>query len=138
MPSDFDQQIIDEFRANDGRVGGPFDGMSLLILHHEGARSEQPYLNPLAFLEDDGRYVIFASKAGAPENPAWYHNLKAHPDTSIEVGDATLEVRAEEATGEERDRLYARMAERAPQFAEYEKQTERVIPVMVLTPTEPT
>jgi deazaflavin-dependent oxidoreductase (nitroreductase family) len=135
-PADFNAQIIDEFHANAGRVGGMFDGMPLLLLHHKGAKSGKERINPLAYLTDDGRYVIFASKGGAPTNPDWYHNLKANPDTEIEVGTNTIGVTASEATGEERERLFRSQSERVPQFAEYEKKTEREIPVIVLTPTE--
>jgi deazaflavin-dependent oxidoreductase (nitroreductase family) len=135
-PADFNAQIIEEFRANEGRVGGMFEGGTLLLLHHTGAKSGTSRINPLGYLSDQGRYVIFASKAGAPTNPDWYHNLKAHPNVTIEVGTDTIEVVASEATGDERDRLYRTQAERVPQFAEYEKQTDRVIPVVVLTPTE--
>jgi deazaflavin-dependent oxidoreductase (nitroreductase family) len=91
-------------------------------------------VNPIAYLDDGGRYVIFASKAGAPTNPGWYHNLMAQPDTTIEVGSETLEVAAREVTGEERERLFAAQAQRSPQFAEYQQNTDRVIPVIVLTP----
>ena len=94
----------------------------------------QGRVNPLGYLSDDGRYVIFASKGGAPTNPDWYHNLKAHPDVSIEVGTDTIDVVATEATGDERDRLFSAQAERIPQFAEYQKGTDRLIPVIVLTP----
>jgi len=134
-PQDFNAQIIDEFRANQGRVGGPFEGSTLLLLHHVGAKSGKDRLNPLVYNRDGERYVVFASKAGAPSNPDWYHNLKAHPNVTIEVGTDTIEVRAEEATGEERDRLFRDQTERSPQFAEYQAKTERVIPVVVLTPT---
>src|SRR5207245_843038 len=106
----------------------------LLLLHHTGARSGKSYVNPLAYLPDDGRYVIFASKAGAPSNPAWYHNLKAHPEVEIEVGSETVPVRMEEAQGDERERLYAAQIERVPTFADYQAKAGRVIPVMVLTP----
>jgi deazaflavin-dependent oxidoreductase (nitroreductase family) len=133
-PADFNAKIIDEFRSNEGRVGGMFDGMSLLLLHHTGAKSGKSRINPLAYQSDDGRYVIFASKAGAPTNPDWYHNLKTHPNVTIEVGTSTIEVVASEATGEERERLFRTQAKRIPQFAEYEKRAGRVIPVMVLTP----
>ena len=135
-PADFNAQIIEEFHANGGRVGGMFEGGTLLLLHHTGAKSGTSRINPLGYLSDQGRYVIFASKAGAPTNPDWYHNLKAHPNVTIEVGRDTIEVVASEATGDERDRLYRTQAERVPQFAEYEKQTDRVIPVIVMTPTE--
>ena len=90
--SEFNERIIEEFRANEGRVGGTFEGNTLLLLHHTGARSGRSRINPLAYQGDNGRYVVFASKAGAPTNPDWYHNLKAHPDVTIEVGTATIDV----------------------------------------------
>ena len=129
-------KIIEEFRANEGRVGGTFEGVPLLLLHHTGAKSGERRINPLAYQGDGGRYVVFASKGGAPTNPAWYHNLRAQPNVTIEVGTDTIYVVAREATDEERERLYRTQAERVPQFAEYEKQTDRVIPVIVLTPTQ--
>ena len=134
-PEDFNARIIEEFRANQGRVGGMFERSTLLLLHHVGARSGQDRVNPLAYNRDGDRYVVFASKAGAPTNPDWYHNLKANPNVTIEVGTDTIAVAAEEARGEERDRLFGAQVERSPQFADYEKNTNRVIPVMVLTPT---
>ena len=134
-PSDFNARIIDEFRANEGRVGRPFEGTPLLLLHHRGARSGREYVNPLAYLRDGDRYVVFASKAGAPSHPGWYHNLKAHPEVEVEIGTETLPAVATEAEGEERDRLFSTQAERSPAFADYqEKAGERVIPVMVLAP----
>jgi deazaflavin-dependent oxidoreductase (nitroreductase family) len=133
-PADFNTQIIEEFRANHGRVGGMFESTSLLLLHHTGARSGRERVNPLAYLRDGDRYVIFASKAGAPTNPDWYHNLMAHPEVSIEVGDETIDVTAAEAQGEERERLFTTQADRSPQFAEYQRNTDRVIPVVALTP----
>ncbi|MGA9876268.1 MAG: nitroreductase family deazaflavin-dependent oxidoreductase [Solirubrobacteraceae bacterium] len=136
-PTDFNAQIIEEFHANEGRVAGMFEGLPLLLLHHTGAKSGKSRINPLAYQADGGRYVVFASKAGAPTNPDWYYNLKAHPNVTIEVGTDTIDVVAEEATGAERDRLYRTQAERVPQFAEYEQKAEgRVIPVIVLTPTQ--
>jgi deazaflavin-dependent oxidoreductase (nitroreductase family) len=135
-PADFNAQIIDEFHANGGRVGGMFEGTPLLLLHHTGAKSGKSRINPLAYHGDGASYVIFASKAGAPTNPDWYHNLKAHPEVTIEVGTETIDVIASEATGQERERLFRTQAERSPQFAEYEKKTDRLIPVMVLTPTQ--
>jgi deazaflavin-dependent oxidoreductase (nitroreductase family) len=134
-PPDFNDQVIDEFRSNGGRVGGMFEGMPLLLLHHTGAKSGKSRVNPVAYLKDGDRYVIFASKAGAPTNPGWYHNLKADPNLTIEVGTDTVGVVAGEATGEERERLYNAQVERAPTFADYQKKTDRVIPVVVLTPT---
>jgi deazaflavin-dependent oxidoreductase (nitroreductase family) len=133
-PADWNAQIIDEFRANQGVVGGMFEGMPILLLHHTGAKSGQHRVNPVAYLADDGSYAIFASKGGAPTNPAWYHNLKAHPDVSIEVGGDQLDVVAREATGEERDRLFNAQAARAPQFGQYQENTTRQIPVIVLEP----
>ena len=135
-PADFNAKIIEEFHSSEGRVGGMFEGMPLLLLHHTGAKSGKSRINPLAYQSDDGRYVIFASKAGAPSNPDWYHNLKAQPNVEVEVGTDTIDVVAGEATGEERERLYRTQVERVPQFAEYEKTAgERVIPVIILTPT---
>jgi deazaflavin-dependent oxidoreductase (nitroreductase family) len=134
-PADFNAPIIDEFRANEGRVGGMFESMPLLLLHHTGAKSGQERVNPVAYLIDDGRYVVIASKGGAPTHPAWYWNLKAHPDASIEVGADTIDVIASEATGEERERLYRAQADRFPQFDDYvQRAGGRTIPVMVLTP----
>jgi len=133
-PADFNAKIIEEFHANEGRVGGAFEGMPLLLLHHTGARSGKSRINPLAYQSDSGRYVVFASKAGAPTNPDWYYNLRAQPNVTIEVGADTIEVLASEATGEERERLFRTQAERIPQFAEYEQKADRVIPVIVLTP----
>jgi deazaflavin-dependent oxidoreductase (nitroreductase family) len=135
-PADFNAKIIEEFHANEGRVGGVFEGMPLLLLHHTGAKSGKSRVNPLAYQADDGRYVIFASKAGAPTNPDWYHNLKAQPNAKIEVGTDTIDVVASEASGEERERLFRTQAERVPQFADYEQKAERVIPVIVLTPAK--
>ena len=111
-----------------------FEGMPLLLLHHTGAKTGTSRINPLAYLADGDRYVIFASKGGAPENPAWYHNLKAHPNVKIEVGTDTMDAVASEASGEERDRLWRTQVERVPQFGDYETQTPRTIPVMILTP----
>ncbi|MBV8944375.1 MAG: nitroreductase family deazaflavin-dependent oxidoreductase [Solirubrobacterales bacterium] len=131
---DYNQRIIDEFRANGGKVPSWGGSSPLLLLHHRGAKSGQERVNPVAYLKDNGRYVIFASKAGAPSNPGWYHNLKAHPETTIEVGGDTVAVTAREARGEERDRLFDAQAKRIPQFAEYQQKTDRVIPVVVLSP----
>ncbi len=133
--ADFNTQIIEEFHANEGRVGGMFEGMPLLLLHHTGAKSGNSRITPLAYQNDDQRYVVFASKAGAPTNPDWYHNLKAHPNVAVEVGTDTIDVVASEVIGEERERLYRAQAERSPQFAEYGTRSDRVIPVVVLTPT---
>jgi len=132
--ADFNKQIITEFRDNHGHVGGMFETMPLLLVHHVGAKSGANRVSPVAYYEDGGRYAIFASKAGAPENPGWYHNLLANPETTIEVGDEKIDVIATEATGEERDRIYNAQAARSPQFGEYEQKTTRKIPVLLLTP----
>jgi len=133
-PQAFTAQIIEEFRANQGVVGGPFEGATLLLLHHVGARSGKDRINPLVYNRDGDRYVVFASKAGAPTNPDWYHNLKANPNITIEVGTDTIDVVASEASGDERERLFSAQVERSPQFGEYQSKTDRVIPVIVLTP----
>ena len=134
-PENFNTKIIREFRENEGKVGGPFEGAPLLLLTSTGARSGQPRTSPMMYLPDGGRYVVFASKAGAPTNPDWYHNLVAHPDASIEVGTDRFGVKATVITGTERDELYARQAELYPGFAEYEAKTTRTIPVIALERT---
>ncbi|GER89470.1 hypothetical protein KDW_36320 [Dictyobacter vulcani] len=131
-PNDWNQQIINEFRANGGKVGGPFEGAYMLLLTSTGAKSGQPRTTPLVYLPDGERMVIFASKAGAPTNPDWYHNLIANPEATVEVGTETLKVKATEATGEERNNLYARQVSIAPGFGEYQQKTTRQIPVIVL------
>jgi deazaflavin-dependent oxidoreductase (nitroreductase family) len=136
-PADYNAQIIDEFRAGGGRVGGVWEGTPLLLLHHTGARSGKDRLTPLGYLDDAGRYVVIASNGGAPGHPDWYHNLRAHPNVTIEVGIEAIGVTAHEATGEERDRLFRTQAERFPQLAEYERKAPRVIPVIVLVPRDP-
>ena len=131
---DWNRPIIDEFHANGGKVGGPFEHQPLLLLTHTGAKTGQKRTNPLAYLADGDRYVIFASKAGAPTNPDWYHNLVANPAATIEVGTETLEVEAEVARGEERDRLWTEQVRRSPGFGEYESKAGRSIPVVILRP----
>jgi deazaflavin-dependent oxidoreductase (nitroreductase family) len=131
---DWNASIIREFRENEGRVGGMFEGAPLLLLHTTGAKSGIERVNPLMYLPDDDRYVVIASKGGAPTNPDWYHNVIANPEVSIEIGTATVSARARVAEGEERDQLYARQAALRPQFAEYQANTDRVIPVVVLEP----
>jgi len=132
-PEQFNADVIDEFRANEGRVGGVFEGTPLLLVHHTGAKSGVTRVSPVGYLRDGGRYVIFASNGAAPRNPGWYRNLKAQPNAKIEVGGETIDVVAEEAAGGERERLFAIGAERFPTLAEYARKTDRVIPVMVLT-----
>jgi deazaflavin-dependent oxidoreductase (nitroreductase family) len=130
---DFNDKIIEEFRANGGRLSGPFQGVTVLLLHSTGARSGQERVNPVAYqtLEDDS-VAIFASKGGAPTNPDWYHNLVAHPDTTVEMGSDTYAVRARVAQGEERDRLWSKQKADAPGFGDYETKTARQIPVVIL------
>jgi deazaflavin-dependent oxidoreductase (nitroreductase family) len=131
MP-DWNTKIIEEFRANDGRVGGQFQGAPLLLLHTKGRRTGEERVNPMMYLLEDGRMFVFASKGGAPTNPDWYRNLVADPNVTVEVGSETYPARAEVVTGEERDRVYAEQASRYPGFAEYQRNTTRVIPVVAL------
>jgi deazaflavin-dependent oxidoreductase (nitroreductase family) len=135
MADDFNEHNIAEFRANHGRVGGQFEGAPLVILHTVGAKSGDPRTNIMMYQADGERYLVFASYAGADKNPAWYWNLKAHPDIRIEVGDDIIDVHATELEGRERDEKYALQAERYPGFADYERKTSRVIPVVALAPT---
>jgi len=131
--NDWNKQIIEEFRANGGKVGGPFEGAPMILVHHTGARTGTERVTPLVtFPEDDGRYVIVASKAGAPTNPDWYHNLKAHPRTSVEVGTETFPVEVVELEGDERESVWTKVKEASPGFAEYEKKTSRTIPLLRL------
>lgn len=132
--SDFNQQVIEEFRANDGKVGGYFAGAPLLLLHHRGAKTGKTRVNPVMYREVDSGYAVFASKAGADEDPAWFHNLRAHPDIEVEVGTSTVPVRARVAEGDERDRIWSAQKRDWPTFAEYERKTERTIPVVILEP----
>lgn len=126
------QKIIDEFRANAGRVGGYFEGKTLLLLHTTGAKSGEERLNPVAYVRDGERLVIIASKGGAPDNPGWYYNLLAHPRLTVEVGTETFQVEARVAEEPERTRLYNKMVEMMPGFDDYRKRTTRKIPVIVL------
>jgi deazaflavin-dependent oxidoreductase (nitroreductase family) len=130
---DWNRQVIDEFRANAGRVGGQFEGAPVLLLHTTGARSGAERVNPMMYLELDGRTFVFASKAGAHTHPDWYHNLKRHPRVIVELGGETFAAEATTLDGAERDRVYAVQAERYPGFAEYQSKTHRVIPVVELT-----
>jgi deazaflavin-dependent oxidoreductase (nitroreductase family) len=129
---DWNARIIKEFRTNEGHVGGPFEGAPLLLLTTTGARSGRTRINPLMYLRDGDRLVVFGSKGGAPTNPDWFHNVVANPDASVEVGTERFPVQAIVATGNERDELFAEQAKRYPQFAEYAAKTERTIPVIVL------
>lgn len=134
--NDFNAKNIAEFRGNHGRVGGQFEGAPLLILHSKGAKTGEPRTNIMMYLADGDRYLVFASKAGADTSPAWYFNLRAHPQVRIEVGDEEFDVVATELDGDERDAKYAEQARRYPGFAGYEKKTTRKIPVVALTPVQ--
>ena len=130
--SDYNRRLIEEFRTNRGKSGGPFDGRPLLLLTTTGARSGQPRTTPMMYIPDGDRLLVFATKGGAPSHPDWYHNLAAHPEVTVEVGNETYEATAKVLTGEERSRLYARQAELYPQFGDYQKRTTRKIPVIAL------
>jgi len=132
--SDWNTKIIEEFRANGGAVGGQFAGAPLLLLHTVGARSGQRRVNPVMYQKVDGGYAVFASKAGAPVNPGWYHNLLAHPQVTAEIGTETAELIARVAEGDERERIWAAQKAAYPGFADYEQKTTRQIPVIVLEP----
>jgi deazaflavin-dependent oxidoreductase (nitroreductase family) len=137
MPSR-NHQIIDEFRANAGRVGGPFEGRTLLLLHHRGARTGTERVNPVAYqrLSEDS-VAVFGSKGGAPTNPDWYHNVVANPDVTVELGTDTFPAKARVAEGTERESIWERQKRDWPGFAEYEEKTKgaREIPVVVLDRT---
>lgn len=131
--ADFNSKIIEEFRASGGKVGGRFAGSDILLLHHTGARTGTERVSPLAYQRVGESFAVFASKAGGPQNPAWYHNLLAHPETTIEAGTETIKVKARVAEPAERDVIWTRQKERAPHFAQYEeKAAPRRIPVVVL------
>jgi deazaflavin-dependent oxidoreductase (nitroreductase family) len=129
---EWNRQIIEEFRANQGVVGGQFAGAPILLLHTTGARSGQERVNPMMYLDLDGHRYVFASKAGADSHPDWYHNLVANPQVTVEVGTETYEATAVVVSGADRDRIYAEQARRFPGFAEYQQKTTRVIPVVEL------
>lgn len=125
--------IIEEFRANEGKVGGQFADRSLLLLHTIGAKSRLPRINPLVYMADGERLVVLASKGGAPTNPDWYYNLVANPEVSVEVGTEQFQARATVAPEPERTKLYEQMVTLNPGFAEYQRKTTRTIPVIILT-----
>ena len=136
-PDDFNSKVIAEFRENEGRVGGPFEGMPMVLVHHRGRKSGQERINPLAYLQDDDdpdTIYVFASKGGAPTHPDWYWNLAAADSAHVERGTDEYDVRVDELEGEERDRVFAEQVRRRPAFAEYEEQTAgiRTIPVFRL------
>lgn len=129
---EFNRNVVEEFRANGGKVGGPFEGGTLLLLHTTGAKSGQPRLSPLAYLDVDGKILIVGSYAGGPKDPAWVHNLRANPKARIEIGTEAYDVTARELPADERDATYPKIVERAPVFAEYQAKTTRAIPLFEL------
>jgi deazaflavin-dependent oxidoreductase (nitroreductase family) len=134
---DWNAQTIAEFRANEGRVGGNFEGAPMVLLHHRGRKSGRQYVNPMMYLQHESEpdvIYVFATKSGAPTNPDWYRNLTAAGDAVVERGTETYPVTVRELTGDERDRVYAEQARRYPGFAEYERRTAgvRIIPVLEL------
>lgn len=134
--SGWNDKIIEEFRANGGKVGGDFEGAPLLLLHSTGAKSGQVRVSPMMYRQVDGRWAVFASNDGMDLNPAWYHNLKANPEAAIEVGSDTVEVTARELTLKEREPVWQQQKEQYSGFADYEQKTDRVIPVVLLTPRQ--
>jgi deazaflavin-dependent oxidoreductase (nitroreductase family) len=133
--ADFNSKIIEEFRANEGKVGGPFEGAPLLLLHTVGAKSGRPRVNPMMYQQVPGGYAVFASKGGAPANPDWYHNVVAHPRVTAEIGTGTVELLARVAERDERERIWTAQKTAYPGFAGYERKTTRQIPVIILEPT---
>ncbi len=131
---DWNNKIIAEFRANEGKVGGQFEGATLLLLHTVGAKSGQPRVNPVAYQDLGDGVAVFASKAGAPTNPDWYYNLLANPQVTAEIGTETRPFVARVAEGAERERIWAAQKSANPGFAEYERKTTRQIPVVILQP----
>jgi deazaflavin-dependent oxidoreductase (nitroreductase family) len=131
--NEWNRKVIDEFRANEGVVGGMFEGMPILLVHTTGAKSGAARINPVAYQRlDDDTVAVFASYGGAPKNPDWFHNLVANPDVTVEIGTDTYAARARVATGEERERIWEAEKALMPQFADYETKTDRQIPVVVL------
>lgn len=130
--NEMNRSVIDEFRATGGKAGGMFEGKPLVLVHHVGAKSGIERVTPLVPYLEDGRIFIFASKAGADTNPDWFHNLVAHPDTTVELGTETFPVTARVLSGAERDDIYAKQVAAQPQFGDYQKSTSRIIPVVEL------
>ena len=130
--NDFNQKVIEEFRANAGKVGGQFAGAPMVLLTTKGAKSGKTYVNPLVYTRDGNKYVIIASFAGGPKNPAWYHNIVANPTVTLEIGAEKFQARASIASGAERERLFNQQAAQMAVFNEYRKKTARQIPVIVL------
>jgi deazaflavin-dependent oxidoreductase (nitroreductase family) len=137
-PKDRNQGIIDEFRNTGGKVGGPFEGAPLLLLHTQGAKTGQERVHPMMYQALEGENVaVFGSKGGAPSHPHWYYNLLANPKVIVEIGTVTRSMTARVSTAEEREHIWARQKRDYPGFAEYEKKTSRQIPVVILEPTLP-
>lgn len=134
--SDWNARIIEEFRGNDGKLGGMFEGADVLLLHHTGSKSGVERVNPLGFQRVGSAYAVFGSNSGKTSHPAWLHNLEAHPRTTAEIGTETVEVVARVAEGDERAEIWERQKVNIPQFAEYEKTAIRDIPVVILEPVD--
>ncbi len=134
--NDRNKMIIDEFRTHQGKVGGGFEGKTLLLLHTRGAKSGEERINPVAYVKDQDRYVVIASKGGAPTNPDWYYNILKNPTVSIEVGTEKLQTQASVAEEPARTRLYNKMVDMMPGFDDYRRKTTRQIPVIVLKPVK--
>jgi deazaflavin-dependent oxidoreductase (nitroreductase family) len=134
MAENWNDKIIEEFRASGGKVGGPFEGAPLLLLHTTGARSGQERVNPMMYRRDGDRLAVYASKAGADTNPDWFHNLRANPRVTVEIGTETRTVLARIAEPDERERLWSAQKKEYPGFANYETKTKRRIPVVILEP----
>jgi len=132
--NDFNRGVIEDFRANDGKTSGPFADAPLMLMTTTGAKSGQLRTTPMMYLREGDRLFVFASKAGAPTHPDWFHNLLADPVVAVEIGDQTYQALAKPVIGEERDQIYARWAEKYPQFRAYQEKTTRIIPVIELEP----
>jgi deazaflavin-dependent oxidoreductase (nitroreductase family) len=130
--SDFNTRVIDEFRANGGKLSGQMAGMPLLLVHHKGKKTGTERVNPVAYQSVGHDFAVFGSKAGGPTSPDWYHNLVANPETIVEVGRETVPVRARVVQGDERERIWSRQKQAFPVFADYEQRTTRAIPVVLL------
>ncbi len=130
---DWNARVINEFRANGGKVGGQFEGANMILVHNFGAKSGTERVSPMVYFPDGDRFLIIASAAGSPKNPDWYHNLKARPEVTVEVGTETIPVVVEELPPAERDEKWAQITAVAPGFAEYQTKTSRTIPVLALT-----
>ena len=133
--NDWNSKFIEEFRSSGGNVSGQFEAAPLLLLHTTGAKSGKERVNPMMYQLVGDAYAVFASKAGAPTNPDWYHNVLAHPEVSAEIGAETVLLHARVAAAEERERIWTVQKERYPGFADYERSTTREIPVVILEPT---